>query len=261
MPIDDDYYFNAYLIRAVDEINANWAGSGYDISSAYTHDLHLGSTLLKATHPPWTMCVAAQMEIIVTALNLYIAETDDSTPTTFLPSQQWTSLRPGTLKDWVWVNSGSRGTADALSKFGMGVLTKFSELTPGSFINLNRVTGSGHATLFLGYLDEKGALMDKYGPSVAGFYYYSSQGKTNNGGFGYRYAFFDGTCPLLPEGYKRDCGIIKSDNQKYLNTGKMLMPTQWSEEQRDLALSSQPYKTLSENSINPAYLDQTTTDD
>jgi len=81
------------------------------------------------------------------------------------------------------------------------------------------------------------------------------------GGFGYRYAFFDCTCPLLPDGHRRDCGIIKSDNQKYLNTGKMLMPAQWSKEQRDLAFSSEPDKSLEENSLNPAYLDQTTTDD
>lgn len=259
-------YFNEYLLKAVEKIDKEWSKLGYK-NKAYTHDLTLGSIKFKATNAPYTMCVAAQMEIIVTALNIYCNETGDISPYNYLSNKQWTSLKTGTFKDLVWVNSGSKGTADALEKFGMGKIVPFEELTPGSFINLNRTTKSGHATLFIGYLDKNGNILTKYSKKVVGFKYYSSQGKKDNGGFDYRYAFFDGFCPSLSDGKRRDCKIIRSKNQKYLNTGLMFLPQYWNAKSRDKIINK-AFKRNSlskskdkENGMNPRYMNQVTIDD
>lgn len=252
--------FNAFLLKAVDSIYKNWSLKGY-ASAAYTHDLQFGNNLIKATKPPFTMCVAAQMEIIITALNIYSQETGDTSCFSFLPPKQWTSLAPGTFKDLVWVNSGSRGTADALEIYGMGKIAPFNELQPGCFVNLNRNNKTGHATLFLGFIDSQGNLLDSYSEIVAGFKYFSSQGKEIGGGFDYRYAFFHDICPVLASSKKRDCGVIWSKDQKYLNTGFMLAPSHWDSEKRDNRLKMKSQKTLVDNQVNPAYIEQITTDD
>jgi hypothetical protein len=259
MPNHTETFFNAYLLRAVQEIQSKWALKGYDIKAAYTHDLRLGEILFKATNPPLTMCVAAQMEIMVTALKIYADETGDKSCQTFLPSSQWTSLQAGTFKDLVWVNSGSKGTADALEKFGMGKIVPFTELKPGAFINLNRKSGTGHAVLFLSYLDGKGESVETYSSKVAGFKYYSSQGKGTGSGFDYRYAFFEGNCPVLEPTKRRDCHVIRSENQKFLNTGMMFTPTNWRTELRDTHFEQ--VFPLEEHDVNPAYREQITTDD
>lgn len=260
MPVNDENVFNSYLLRAVDEINQKWALRGYD-SAAYTHNISMGHLTFKATKAPYTMCVAAQMEIIVTALNIYLEDGGDSQFLKFLPDKQWLTLASGTFKDLVWVNSGSLGTASALMKFGMGEEVPFSELKPGCFINLNRVTGSGHAVLFLNYLDASGNELPTYSDAVVGFKYYSSQGKKIGGGFDYRYAFFDGVSPVLGEGRKRDLGVMRSAKQKYLNCGFMYMPGQWDSARRDQALNAPLDKSFLENDVNPNYLIQDTVDD
>lgn len=257
-----DRLFNSYLLRASEAIFAAWGKRGYALQS-YTHDLHLGPILLKATQSPLTMCVAAQMEIIVEALNLYVTETGDTTPYSYLPPKHWQSLRPSTLRDLVWVNSGSKGTADALEKFGMGQMCKFEELTPGAFINFNRNNRTGHAAMFLEYIDERGTVLPAYGPNVAGFKYFSSQGKRSDGGFDYRLAFFGDKCPVVAGSIRRDCGVIRSTNPAYLCSGHMLMPAHWNPKQRDQSITIFDISAESEpeNSINPAYVDQVTTDD
>ncbi|MNF28756.1 hypothetical protein D3C84_94450 [compost metagenome] len=253
-------YFNEYLLKAVEIVHRNWACKGY-ASAAYTHGMTLGDIKFNPSKPPYTMCVAAQMELIVTALGFYMDDTGDKTAATFLPSKQWTSLSPGTFKDLIWVNSGSRGTADALERFGMGVIRPFKDLIPGCFINLNRTNKSGHAVLFLGFLDRHGETLDSYSSEVAGFKYYSSQGKLVGGGFDYRYAFFDDTCPTLESSRRRDCGVIRSEKQNHLNTGYMFSPTKWDAKKRDQALSALHNLSQKENEANPLYLNQDTTDD
>jgi len=264
--IDEEKLFSKYLILAVEKIHQEYSCRGYD-SAAYTHDLRLSDEIvLKATKPPYTMCVAAQMEIIVTALNLYGEETNDRSYQSYLPINEWTKLKGKSFKSMIWLaeGSGSNGTADALARFGMGKVVSFSELVPGSFINLNRTSGSGHATLFLGYINNTGKHVPKFDESVVGFKYYSSQGKLSGGGMDYRLAFFDSKCPDEPTDIKRDCGVIYSDKQKYLNCGVMYSPSFWDKVARNAALMNEMGDEgleLPDSYMNPLYLNQTTADD
>jgi hypothetical protein len=231
-------YFNRYVLKAVDHISRTRAGLGYD-NSSYTQNIPFSSDVLKATNPPLTMCVAAQIEIIADALSLYVADSKDPVVYKFLPIVQWRAIRSTSFRGKVWIadRKSSHGTASALAAFGMGEEISFSRLKPGAFINLNRNNNTGHAVVFLAYLDGNGNLVSAYGPAVKGFKYFSAQGTRDRGGFGYRYAFFEKSgCPVLPVSMKRDCGIIFSDSQAVLNSGQMLMPKNWSTLIRDQAL-------------------------
>lgn len=257
-------YFNEYILKAVKELADTRAGLGYG-PYAYTQDLLIGKAVLKASGPPKTMCVAAQVEIIAKALEIYERDTGDASAGDFLPATQWRALTPGSLKGKIWIveNAGSRGTAHALSFFGMGEELPFSEVAPGGFINLNRQS-TGHAVVFLGYLDKNGSDVAKYSPDVvAGFKYFSSQGTADTGGLGYRYAFFDNVqCPKLPADKKRDCGVIYSKNQRMLNVGHMLSPDRWDKAKRDAALKFDAAIPKGfEGAFDAAFFDGKTTDD
>ncbi|OGS42195.1 MAG: hypothetical protein A3J79_03150 [Elusimicrobia bacterium RIFOXYB2_FULL_62_6] len=230
-PLADERYFNAYVLKAVDWLNANYKLLGYDISSILTHDIeyHTFGTV-KARRPPLTMCVAAQMEVILTAYRIYAQETGDYSVYSYLPKRSFEALGVNDLKGHIWVNHdfNSYGTADALRNFGMGEETPFEKLKPGSFVNINRDNGTGHAVTFIGYINSTGAMQAEYNKTVVGFKYFSSQGlaAAGKGGFDYRYAVFrDFGCPEMP--YKRDCGVIYSADRKWLNTGTMLAPKLW----------------------------------
>ncbi|WP_341838870.1 hypothetical protein [Chitinophaga caseinilytica] len=258
-----DRKFNSYLLRAVDTIEKNYALRGYDIKGVFTHDLPFGKNKLKASRPAVTMCVAAQLELIVTALNIYAAETGDSSVFDYLPIRHWVSTQSKTFKDFMWVNSGSYGSAYALNAYGMGGMCTYRELTPGSFVNLNRTTRTGHAVLFICYIDSLGHELTGYSKRAKGFKYYSSQGKGPGvGGYSYRYAFFGTDCPFIGNIGKRDCNVIWSDKQKMLNCGFMLHPKYWNKKARDLAIvAMKKVSSLGENDVNPAYLNQEMTDD
>lgn len=227
----DERYFNSYILKAVDWLYANYRLLGYDISSILTHDIeyHTYGTI-KARRPPLTMCVAAQMEVILTAYQLYAQETGDLSIYAYLPKRSFEGLSVNDLKGHIWVNHefNAYGTADALRNFGMGEETPFEKLKPGSFVNINRDNGTGHAVTFIGYIDAKGAVQPEYNSAVVGFKYFSSQGggAAGQGGLDYRYAVFRNFgCPEMP--YKRDCGVIYSADRKWLNTGTMLAPKFW----------------------------------
>ncbi|MFA7007909.1 MAG: hypothetical protein WC204_03520 [Elusimicrobiales bacterium] len=230
-PQAGEKYFNAYILKAVDRLYSGYGLLGYDINSILTHDIeyHTFGTIT-ARHPPLTMCVAAQMEIILTAYGIYAAETGDYSPYDYLPKSSFEGLSVTDLKGHIWVNRAfkSNGTADALINFGMGERRLFEELNPGDFININRTNRTGHAVTFLGYIDKTGKLLPKYDAEAVGFKYFSSQGRreAGQGGFDYRYAVFSKFgCPEMP--YKRDCEVIYSTDQKLLNTGTMLSPKFW----------------------------------
>jgi hypothetical protein len=189
------------------------------------------------------MCVAAAAEVITTAINIYVKETNDKTPYNQLPVEGWNRMRPTDIRSHIWVDShlDSYGTADALVTFGVGRRVPFSDLTPGSFVNLNRrrpnMKPSGHAVVFLAFLDKDGKELSSYGDNVAGFKYFSSQGSGNSpgAGFGFRYAFFNKPnneeyCPNLDGARRHDCGVIYSKSQKMLTTGYMLHPSKWNAE-------------------------------
>ncbi|MDT8285718.1 MAG: hypothetical protein RQ748_01305, partial [Elusimicrobiales bacterium] len=69
---DGDGYFNRYILKAVDRLYAEYGLLGYDISSILTHDIPYHTYgVIKARRPPLTMCVAAMMEVLLTAYDIY----------------------------------------------------------------------------------------------------------------------------------------------------------------------------------------------
>ncbi|MBN2695085.1 N-acetylmuramoyl-L-alanine amidase [bacterium] len=246
----DGHYFNEYILKAVTYLKANYGLLGYDINSVLTHDIQYGSygTISQTGVNQKTMCVAAVLEVMLTAMNIYKDETGDTAVFDFLPKRSWERLGSNDIKAHIWVNHslGSWGSADALVNFGMGEAFRFEDLKPGSMLNLNR-TRTGHAVIFLSFLDLNGNEHDVYptdGTIIVGFKYFSSQGGSAKGagGFDYRYAIFSkyqtstfcnahrGVCdstntPKMPG--KRDTGVIYSTNRQYLNTGMMLHPNYW----------------------------------
>jgi len=230
-PQPEKQYFNAYILKAIDYLYKNYGLKGYDISSILTHDIPYNVTgVIKARRAPLTMCVAAQMEIILTAYQIYFDETGDVAPYYYLPKSSFEGLAVTDLKGHIWVNPEfkANGTADALINFGMGERRPFENLTPGDFVNINRTNRTGHAVTFLGYINKTGKVLPKYDASVVGFKYFSSQGRlaAGEGGLDYRYAVFSKFgCPEMP--YKRDCEVIYSADQRMLNTGTMLAPAFW----------------------------------
>jgi hypothetical protein len=176
------------------------------------------------------MCVAAVSEVIIEALNLYANQTGDYAPFTKLPMRSWNNGSPKDIRAYIFQYDGvdCHGTADALSKFGIGQELPFDTLLAGDFITMNRTTGSGHTAVFLGYINKTYGEEPTYSNKVAGFRYFSAQGKGKpDAGFAYRWAFFSPNCPDVAAGRPRDCNIIFSDDQKLLNTGCMLHPDAW----------------------------------
>jgi len=248
--IVEEDYFNAYIVMAVDYLYENYGLLGYDIDSELTHDIGYGDqgTIFQRGEEGKTMCVAAVMEVILTACELYAQETGDHAPYDFLPKQSWENLGDNDIKAHIWVDHAlnAYGTADALINFGMGEAIPFEALIPGSFININRTTGTGHAVVFISFVDMNGIEYERYPENtpIIGFKYFSSQGGSapGEGGFDYRYAIFSvfhesafcnlhsGVCdekgiPVMP--YKRDIHVIYSTNPHYFNTGMMLHPDGW----------------------------------
>lgn len=259
---ESDYYFNSYILKAVEYLKKNYGLKGYNISAVLTHDIEYGDKgTIKARKPPQTMCVAAAMETILTAINIYAKETGDKTVYDYLPKSSYEKLGAGDIKGHIWVNHDfdAWGTADALKNFGMGQKVKFDQLKPGSFVNINRTTKTGHAVVFINYLTSNGTEQNYYSSNVIGFKYFSSQGgaEVGKGGFDYRYAIFSQHgCPTINSTIKRDCNVIYSENQKYLNTGMMLSPKYWTGQKPD---ASKYYGLTTQ--FNWQYFDGKTTDD
>ena len=260
-PQPEKQYFNPYILKAIDYLYKNYGLKGYDISSILTHDIPYNVTgVIKARRPPLTMCVAAQMEIILTAYQIYLDETGDVAPYYYLPKSSFEGLSVTDLKGHIWVNPDfkANGTADALINFGMGERRPFENLTPGDFVNINRTNRTGHAVTFLGYINKTGKVLPKYDASVVGFKYFSSQGRlaAGEGGLDYRYAVFSKFgCPEMP--YKRDCEVIYSADQRMLNTGTMLAPAFWT----GVKPSADSAKPGAVTVLNRAFFNGLTTDD
>ena len=229
--LTNEHVFNDYILKAVNWIKTNYGLKGYELNSAYTHDLAYGSnTIPKGPYAPKTMCVAAVAETILVAMDLYAQETGDISVWEHIPWKSWYSMRAGDMRTCMWVNHEYKceGSGDAVTLFGMGMNVPFEELIPGSLLNLNRESGTGHAVIFISFLDSDCKEYSTYNSNVVGFKYFSSQGGSSagKGGFDYRYATFKGstmgTCPG-----KKDTGIYRRSDQLYLNTGVMYMPKYW----------------------------------
>jgi hypothetical protein len=224
-------YFDAYILKAVSFLYLKYKMLGYDMNQLYTHDLPYGHFgMITGTPGPKTMCVAAQEEVILTAMDIYERETGDKSVHDFLPIQSWKGLTQNDIKGHIWVNArfNSFGTADALKQFGMGENTTFENLRPGAFINFSRTTKSGHAVTFISFIDKDGKEYDTYNAGVIGFKYFSAQGVKDpaTAGFDFRYAVFSKFgCPEMP--YKNDCNIIYSQNRSTFDAGRMWAPSNW----------------------------------
>lgn len=222
--------FNDYVLAAVDALYAKHRLQGYG-ASVLTHDIPYGSQgTIPATGGTRTMCVAAVMEVILTAMTIWSEDRRDPSVFSFLPLKSWKTLHSNHIKAHLWVNHrlNSSGTADALRNFGMGERVPFEKLKPGAFINLNRTTRTGHAVVFLAFIDALGREYATWNSHVIGFKYFSAQGGSavGAGGLDFRYAVFNRHgSPAMP--YKRDLRVIYSTNQRYLNTGEMWSPPQW----------------------------------
>ena len=262
--------FASYMVEATSWIHENYGLLGYD-SAVLTHDFPYGDhgIIPETGTPSKTMCVAAVMEIILTAMQLYEEDTGDASVWDYLPMSSYRYLGAGDLKAHLWVNYGdidSGGSADALRHFGMGVNVPFERLMPGSVANINRTTGTGHAVVFLAFIDIDGTEYDSYpsGVEIVGFKYYSSQGSSTpgSGGMDYRWAVFsDYGCPTMPG--PRDCNVIWSTSQHYFNTGVIYHPSQWRPAyytQLD-SLTDTFTATRKVSSFDPHYFDGVTTDD
>jgi hypothetical protein len=224
---------NVYVLRAVDALYKSRKGQGYSAGSYFTHDLDYqhAAEIRASSRKPATMCVAAVSEVIIEALNQYVHETGDATVFARLPARSWNGRTTRDLRSHIFMfdTVHSNGTADALHQFGLGEEVPFKDLVPGDFVGLNRNNGSGHAVVFMGFLNASGGIEITYDSrKVVGFKYFSSQGKNrSDAGLGFRWAFF-GPCPAWREADKpRDCGIVRSEHQHVLNTGYMLDPSKW----------------------------------
>jgi len=236
--LDPTTLFASYMVQATTWIYNNYGLLGYDIGSVLTHDIDYGTygTIPQTGTPEKTMCVAAVMEIILVAMQLYEQDTGDSTVWDFLPMDSYRYLGADDLKAHLWVNYGdidSGGSGDALRHFGMGMNVPFERLVPGSVVNVNRTTGTGHAVVFLSFIDINGTEYDIYpdpgtGIEIIGFKYFSSQGSSTpgSGGMDYRWAIFEmHGCPTMPG--PRDCNIYYDTTQYLLNCGVIYHPSHW----------------------------------
>lgn len=226
----DPNLFNPYILAAVDYIYARYGLLGYD-SAVLTHDIEYGSKgVITRTKGARTMCVAAVMETMLTAMQIYAEDTGDQTVFDFLPINSWQTLSATHIKAHIWVNHelDSSGTADALRHFGMGDNLPFEALQPGAFVNINRTNGTGHAVVLIAFIDAMGNEYAQHNDKVVGFKYFSAQGgfDEGSGGMDYRYLVFSQFgAPKMP--YKRDLNVIYSTDQRYLNTGMMWHPKKW----------------------------------
>lgn len=275
----EDQYFNYYMMEAIHMIDHRFRLLGY-ASDWLTHNMYYGDvnntdpdkeiyhgeiTMLTDRH---TMCVAAVWEIMLTAMELYVEDTGDYTIYEYMPLKSWKTQNQANLKGHLWVNhSYSHGSADAVTNFGMGEHALFPELTPGSVLGITRSTGTGHAVVFVSFLDKWGIEHNTYpnDEEIIGFKYYSSQGgfAEGNGGMDYRYAIFtdyhtstfcnnnprvcdDSDIPIMPYRIDRNIyyhtkGYCQSGTQSVsdpvnldrglklcrLNTGYIYGPTHW----------------------------------
>lgn len=222
--------FNPYVLKAVEYLYKNHAKGGYDIRRSFTHEFEYGQEgKIKPSSAPLTMCVAAVSEVIIYAQKIYAKETGDNSVFTKIPLGAWTKGTPASLRANIFMfdGTGSRGTGHTLAKYSLGEELRFQDLRAGDFINLNRSSGSGHAVVFLGYLDKATKITDQYSLDVVGFKYFSAQGKGRpDAGFAYRNAYFGDFCPSSST-VPRDCKVIRSNSRALLNAGRMWSPDRW----------------------------------
>lgn len=227
--------YNSHIIDTVKWLAENRIGLGYDLKSRFTEDLKYGDYTFHATGGTKTMCVAAVFEVLIRTLQnatdnngepvsaslLKANVLNGSKALNFLPySFQYKTL----VKIPEYKRNFSAGIGDALVLFGMGRYVTFGTAKSGDFVYFNRTKGSGHAAIFINYLNAQGNI-ENDAKNAIGFRYFSAQGNGTNG-MGYRDAFF-GNCPDVKTTYVRDCGVIKSDQHALFAISRLDDPKDW----------------------------------
>ncbi|MEZ5997823.1 MAG: hypothetical protein R3B98_03940 [Hyphomonas sp.] len=229
---------NDFVLETVSMLAAEKAGLGYERNSSFTENIPYPDGELVATGGTNTMCVAAAMEVLARSVNTWSDRNSNTVAYETLPLRLWRSGAEEALRPWVYVHKLDRtiptygrdygsGTHDAVILLGLGLGVKFEEARPGDFVNFNRTGGSGHAAIFLGYVDSDGNPLESYGPDVAGFHYFSAQ-SSGVSGLDYRNAFFSGHCPPNSAGKpRRDCSVIRSNNVGMFSMARIFTPDHW----------------------------------
>jgi hypothetical protein len=230
----DSLYMNSDILSAVDAIYADYGHKGYNVHSNFTNDFNFDKHAVKASHPPFTMCVSSQFEIILKAIIRYCDRTRNPWAYGYLRDKEMFGLNGMTLQNCVWENEGCHSVGKALSLFGMGEIVDFSQLSPGSFISYDHPHG-GHSVCFIGYLDANPNVVSTYSKDVAGFRFFSSNGSGSSGdGLSYRNGVLMGR-QMSPGAFKQATGIHN------MRCGMMYSPspTNWKREKLEYYLFSQ----------------------
>lgn len=235
---------NPYLVSVTTSMADEVGGRGYDLGSSFTDILSYGGAKVMPTNGGKTMCVAAVAEAMIRAIDRHARDTGSSTAFEKLPVAHWTNgsllhLRAH-LYQFKGANSG--GPGDALTRLGIGEEVPFNALQAGDLLAFSRKK-TGHAVVFLGYLDAAGKPVAAYDAKrVAGFRYLSAQGSAlqpPHAGVGYRNAYFAGSsAPLGCNKRQEDCGVLRVS--AYLNGGRLWTPDRW-DTQGALAALRQAY--------------------
>jgi hypothetical protein len=180
------------------------------------------------------MCVAAVGEAVIEALNEYFIETGDQEPFQKLPASQWTtsanaksSIR---AQLWKYDGAGSRGARDAFSRLDIGEAVEFKNLMPGDAVTIDRSDGTGHAVVFLNFVDIAGHALERFSKDAAGFHYFSAQkfhsadmSGNEHAGFGFKTEFFvSKDCPV-----GASCRVLPPDSRYGPNSGRVWFPNAW----------------------------------
>jgi len=143
----------------------------------------------------------------------------------------------------------ARGTGQALATFEIREELPFSALKPGDFVNFNRDSPgtdgkrhySGHAVVFLNFIDKDNHYTEVYSADVIGFEYFSAQGMATkdhpappDAGFARRDAYF-GAYNGPTVSHSRDRYLVrpKDDHSTaatsllQLSGGRMWSPSRW----------------------------------
>jgi len=227
--------YNQKVMDTVDWIAKNKAGLGYDKVARYTEDLNYGDYVFRSTGGTKTMCVAAVFEILIRTLADAKTKNGDLVAKKLLVGKVLSGSKALNVAPYVFQYESavkfpeydrkySAGIGDAFVLFGIGRYVTFESAKPGDFVYLNRVSGNGHATVFISFLDEAGKPAGT-SKNAIGFRYFSAQeGGTH--GMGYRDAVF-GKCRALKTEYVQDCNVIKSESRRMFSVSRLYDPDYW----------------------------------
>ncbi|MEL6475574.1 MAG: hypothetical protein AAFQ21_16060, partial [Pseudomonadota bacterium] len=227
-----------YILRVIETLAADRRGLGYHKNHSFTETLYYADGEIPATGGAETMCVAAAAEILIRAINVWSEENASDAAYDALDRALWTGGTLLSLRPWIYVwdiqkvipSYGRRygsGTHDAVVLFGLGKAVAFADAEPGDFVNFNRIGGSGHAAVFLGFLEADYREVDAFNSNVVGFKYFSAQ-SSGIAGLDYRYAYFAGDCPNeYRQDQRRDCDIIRSRDTGLFSMARVFAPDHW----------------------------------